>query len=442
VNPRRASVYLKLSGRPLTHDLFRTSTRRPLRAALAAPLLALLGLGLGLALAPSVAGAAINLVAPSRVIDPSQPFRLTLMVTGETESQSFSLPEVLRVSLSPDLGAASRVELRRETPIPDQLDLRLGEFRRIDYVGELPAGLRGRMRIDAIDLDAPAMLVQISTPNAATVAAQAAAPNVVAAGAPAAEGAPAVTTLSVRADADPNRQDQGRMSFYEPMFAVIGPGIEANAQFQFSFKLRLYEPADKNSRRIQDNLYFGYTQASFWDLTSDSKPFLDTSYMPGFFYQAPSTDWRVAGNEVGFAAGYEHESNGKDGDASRSIDILYVRPKFEFGDSRDFHWTFEPKVYVYAEKSENADMPSYRGYGDYRLSYGKNDDWQVAANLRKGTKASAFSADVQGTYPLSRLRAGLSGYLMAQYFTGYGETLLNYNQREPWSLRFGYAIWR
>ena len=56
--------------------------------------------------------------------------------------------------------------------------------------------------------------------------------------------------------------------------------------------------------------------------------------------------------------------------------------------------------------------------------------------------ASAFSAELQGTYPLNRLFPGLSGYLMAQYFTGYGETLINYNQREPWSLRFGYAIWR
>ncbi len=426
----------------MPHDPLPATARR-LRAPRA--LVLSLGLGLGLTLLPSLAAAAIGLVAPSRTLDPAVPFRLSLMVTGEAESQSFSLPDVLRVTVSPDLGAMARVELRRETPIPDRLDLRLGEFRRIDYVGELPAALRGRVRIDAVDLDAPAMLVQISTPRAvadgAVVAAPAAGPAPPAA-APTVDIPTAATTLIVRADSDPNRQDPGRISFHEPMFAVVGAGIEANAQFQFSFKLRLYEPADKHSTRIQDNLYFGYTQASFWDLTADSKPFLDTSYKPGVFYQSPGTGWRVGGNPVALAAGYEHESNGKDGDVSRSIDILYVRPGFEFGDARDFHWTFAPKMYVYVEKSENADITAYRGYGDYRISYGRDDDWQLALNLRKGTKSGAFSADTQGTYPLNRLRAGLSGYLMAQYFTGYGETLLNYNRREPWSLRFGYAIWR
>jgi outer membrane phospholipase A len=400
------------------------------------------------ALAPTLARADINLVAPSRTIDPSVPFRLSLMVTGEAESRSYALPEVLRVNLTPDLGAVARVELRRETPVPDQINLRRGEFRRIDYVGEVPANLRGRIRVDAIDLDTPAMLVQLSTPRE-TAAAEPVPPpasggdRLAQADAAATADRAPVTMLNVRSDNDPNRQDEGRLSFYEPMFFIAGTGsTDANAQLQLSFKLRLYEPADKNSRRFLDNLYFAYTQASFWDLTSDSKPFLDTSYMPSFFYYVPNTDWRVGGNAVGLAAGYEHESNGRDGADSRSIDILFVRPYFSFGDTRDFHWTFSPKIYAYIEKSENPDIQKYRGYGDFRFTYGKDDDWQAAWILRKGTQSTAFSSDLQFTYPLNRLSAGLSGYLMAQYFTGYGEKLLDYNQREPWSVRVGYAISR
>jgi outer membrane phospholipase A len=226
------------------------------------------------------------------------------------------------------------------------------------------------------------------------------------------------------------------------MFFVAGAGVDANAQMQLSFKLRLHEPADKLSRRLLDNLYFSYTQLALWDLTADSKPFLDTNYIPSLFYAVPATDWIVAGHAVGLAVGYTHESNGRDGEESRSIDLLFVRPYFTFGDPVGFHWTFAPKLYAYIERSDNPDIARYRGFGDYRLTYGRDNDWQIAWTLRVGTQSGAFSSDLQATYPLHRLAPGLAGYLMGQYFTGYGESLLTYNRREPWAVRVGYAISR
>ncbi len=391
------------------------------------------------------ARADINLLAPGRTIDPAQPLRLSLLVTGEADSRDYILPAVLVVSLTPDLGAAATVELRRATSVPDQVTLRAGEFMRIDYVGTVPTRLRGRVRIDAVDIDAPAMLVQLSTPatrpepevspigNDASVAQN---------DSPAQPASAPATTLRVRADDDPNRQMDGRLSFFEPMFFAVGDGSDANAKMQLSFKLRLYEPVDQTSRDFVDNMYFGYTQPAFWDLSSYSKPFLDTNYKPSFFYFIPSTDWRVDGHAVGFAAGIEHESNGKDEPESRSLDVLFVRPYFTFGDTGDFHWTASPKLYAYIEKSENSDIAKYRGYGDFHLSYGKNNDWQAAWILRKGTSTEKFSAELQATYPINRWYPGVAGYLMLQAFTGYGEYLLDYNEREPWSVRIGYAISR
>lgn len=371
---------------------------------------------LGLTTLPAVAGADISLIAPSRTIDPAGPLRLSLIVAGEADSRPFSPPEVLRITVTPELGAPARLELRPETPVPHQIDLGPGEFRRIDYVGEVPPNFRGSVRIVAGDTDAAVMVVQIASP--------------------------AAPARDVDTAGDPNWREEGRLTFYEPFFAVAGAGSDANAQFQLSFKLRLYEPANRESRRIADNMYFSYTQASFWDLTADSQPFLDTRYVPGFFYYIPATDWRSAGNPVGIASGYEHESNGQDGEESRDIDTLFFRPYFAFGDPEDFHWTFSPKMYGYIDKEENPDIYRYRGFGDYRFTYGKDDDWQVAWTLRKGTRANAGSLDLQGTYPLHRLRPGLAGYLMGQFFTGYGETLLDYDQRESWSLRIGYALSR
>jgi outer membrane phospholipase A len=299
------------------------------------------------------------------------------------------------------------------------------------------------VRIDAVDMDAPAMLVQLSTPRATTEPAvgQASMDDTIAQTIAPTAPAPA-TTLSVRAGDDPNWQPDGRLSFFEPMFFAVGDGSDANAKLQLSFKLRLYEPTDKTSRDFVDNMYFGYTQPAFWDLTSYSAPFIDTNYIPSFFYFIPATDWRVDGNAVGLAAGIEHESNGKDGPESRSIDVLFVRPYFAFGDTRDFHWSASPNLYAYIEKDENSDIAKYRGYGDFHVSYGKHDDWQAAWILRKGTSTEKFSAELQATYPINRWFPGVSGYLMLQAFTGYGEYLLDYNEREPWSVRIGYAISR
>ncbi len=395
------------------------------------------------------ARADINLLAPGRTVDPSVPFRLTLIVTGEADERTYALPEMLRVTLTPELGAAERIDMRRKEPFDNQFRLRRGEFRRIDYVGDVPSNLRGRVRVDALDVDAPPMLVQLVQPPAvdgaiaAVPAPSATPPPVVAAspaGKPAATAAPTVT-LTVRPHNELDSASVGRLSFYDPMFFVAGPSPDANAQLQLSFKMRLYEPRQP-SRRFFDNLYFGYTQTSFWDLTSDSKPFLDTSYRPAFFYYVPDIGWRPDGHVVGLATGYEHESNGKAGDASRSIDGLFVKPIFTWGDPDDFYWTFAPKLYLYLDKSENEDIQKYRGYGDFRFTYGNNSSWQLAASLRKGTDADAYNVDAQWTYPINRVFDGLTGYFMVQLSNGWGETLLNYNVRESTTVRFGYAISR
>jgi outer membrane phospholipase A len=388
------------------------------------------------------ARADINLLAPGRTIDPSAPFRLTLIVTGETDERTYALPETLRVTLMPELGPAERIDMRREAPLDNQFRLRRGEFRRIGYVGEVPSNLRGRVRVEALDVDAPPMLVQLVQPPATAVAAAVApAPLGQESASPPAPSAVPTVTLTVRPDNDLDGASVGRLSFYDPMFFVAGPSTDANAMLQLSFRMRLYEPRQP-SRAFLDNLYFGYTQTSFWDLTSDSKPFLDTSYRPAFFYFVPDIGWRLSGHAVGLAAGYEHESNGKDGDASRSIDSLFVKPIFTWGDPNDFHWTFAPKLYLYLDKSENEDIQRYRGYGDFRFTYGSNSSWQLAADLRKGTDRDAYNVDAQWSYPINRVFDGLTGYFMVQLSNGWGETLLNYNIRESTTVRFGYAISR
>ena len=57
------------------------------------------------------------------------------------------------------------------------------------------------------------------------------------------------------------------------------------AKFQISFRFELFD--FYKGDRPKDGPYRGfnifYTQTSFWDLTSRSQPFFDTSYKPGAF---------------------------------------------------------------------------------------------------------------------------------------------------------------
>lgn len=53
------------------------------------------------------------------------------------------------------------------------------------------------------------------------------------------------------------------------------------------------------------------------------------------------------------------------------------------------------------------------------------------------------SIDAQLTYPAQRLFGGaFGGYVWVGYFNGYGQSLLDYNNRQHWNVRVGYSIYR
>jgi len=404
--------------------------------------------------------AAIALLQPPKVVDGTRPLTLTLLVSADKANRAFLVPQTIEVVASADLQAPVRLHMERATPGPATVRLRQGEHRIIEYSATVPPTLRGLVRLDAVDIDAAPVLVTLNRapgpadmPAAAATAAPAPAAAVATSLAPAGDGrapapAPVVPVVPVAAAAEPapvqaDLRDQGRLTFHEPMYFMAGGHGGANAKFQLSFKFRVFQGENPNSRSLLDNLYFGYTQFSLWDLASDSHPFRDTNYRPSLFYYLSDTGvHNRAISRLSVAAGLEHESNGLDGDRSRSINTVFVRPTLYLGDLTDWHWSASPKLYYYVEKSDNTNIASYRGYMDLKLAYGKADSWEFAATLRKGTQKYYGSVDAAVTYPLARLVPGTAGYLMAGYFIGYGESLLDYNRKLPWQFRLGYALSR
>lgn len=402
----------------------------------------------------SAAHADLSLLQPPRALAGGAPLQLTLLATQDSPgSKTIQLPEEIVVRISNDDFKPTLLRLKRAAVVPAQLTLSDGQFRRISYSAVLPKELRGSVRIEPVDWDASVTTVVLdrAAPAEPMVAA---APKPAESGtspgtwdgtAAPASGALAAAPAATSSDAIAPTADAefARISSNEPMYIAFGKNGDANARFQLSFKFHILKPDNPSSKSFLDNLYFGYTQLSIWDLEAESAPFRDSNYRPSFFYYVPDTGVRAGWfSSLGVAAGIEHESNGKAGDDSRSINTVFVKPILTFGNPSEYHWTVAPKLYAYLEKKDNSDIQNYRGYMDLLVLWGKPNGWQIGATLRKGMKRNYGSVDVQVTYPLGKLIPGTGGYIWLGYFTGYGEDLLDYNRHSPSQVRIGYSVFR
>jgi phospholipase A1 len=247
---------------------------------------------------------------------------------------------------------------------------------------------------------------------------------------------------------DPAAQRIGsKLSPDEPLYFVLGWNEGLNARFQLSFKYRFVNPDGVVTRRAPffSHMYFAYTQTSLWDLESKSKPFFDTSYKPSLSYRdnqlwvSDSGLFRLRGQ-----AGFEHESNGQGGEESRSLNIAFVRPSFEFEEALGTaDLVIAPKLWSYiGGLSDNPDIADYRGYGELRVEVTGRSEWQTAATFRLGTSGKG-SVLVNFTYPMDRIAwKTFDAFLNVQYFNGWGESLRSYNQKLPSQIRIGIAAYR
>ena len=386
-------------------------------------------------LAARSAPAAELLLSPESAIAAGSSVRMELLVTndGSTPMQ-YGVREALRARLVAN-DQAFQVDLERapdaavgEITIPPQ------GFVRIVYRLRVPPDVRGTVTARVLEGEARAVMFEVLP---AEEVAQ-----------PAALAQPAAATAAASAPVAPLTRESAfaaALSAYEPVYFSFGAHEDANAKFQLSLKFRLFNRDAGLARRVPalGNLYLGYTQTSLWDMESRSNPFRDTSYKPRLFYvdtdvwHAENTPFRLSA-ELGLG----HESNGRGGDESRSINIAYLRPGLIFGRTGKWQATFAPMIYSYLEREDNRDIASYRGHVDWSASVGKADSWQLSGMLREGS-GEGWSLQMDLSYPLRSIALGnLNGYLHFQYFGGWGESLLDYDRRLPAQYRIGLMIVR
>ncbi|MCK4994397.1 MAG: phospholipase A [Candidatus Omnitrophica bacterium] len=229
---------------------------------------------------------------------------------------------------------------------------------------------------------------------------------------------------------------------YNPIYFLIGSNPK-KSKFQFSFKYKFYNPENDfdHYRNLSEGIFFAYTQTSFWDLKSDSKPFEDTSYKPEMFFM--SSNLYSGANKFTqffFSTGLQHESNGKSEMNSRSTNFIYFEPNLICYDKdTSLGLQIFPRIWTYFENDNqtNEDLKDYRGYFDLGVRVGKAEKLVVESHLRAARRGNSW--ELNFTYPMNIKNFEL--YLQVQYSNALAESLLNYKERRE-ALRIGFAVMR
>jgi phospholipase A1 len=336
-------------------------------------------------------------------------------------------PAVLHLRLIAANGSEARI------PLAAPADAPADGLRRL-YTGKLDAEVMGIVRAELVDVESNRLALVVSGSTVTLEPLTTSQPIMLPPKADMQEGEAIQQTVML------DDAELPALSVNEPMYFVLGG--EGDARFQLSFNYRLFSPEGAIVKLVPflKGMYFGYTQNSFWELGEDSKPFRDTSYRPSLFWQGKleGRDWMPQT----WKAGYEHESNGREDEDSRSIDTLFFEPKWQKSFADGNVLSFNPRIRVYLDKEENPDIQRYRGFVNWAAQYGRDDGWKFSANYLQGTAGYA-TAQIDASYPLgTEVFSNIGSFIHFQYFSGYGETLLNYNDRKSDQFRIGISIVR
>ncbi len=373
----------------------------------------------------------VSLLAPAQPVAAGSPVPLDLLAVNPSPSNAaFEAAPVLHGVLF----AGTRswpVELQASLPGPAAVEP--GKFGYRRYTLALPTGATGRLVLEITDGEYAPLRAVLSV---ATDVAQLPGTN-----------ATPLSTLDTAtpALAQAQRSFLGHFSPHEPMYFIYGSKVPG-AKFQFSFKYRVLDFGGDASTTARRSLQFGYTQRSLWDIAGNSSPFYDTSYMPSFFYESqalqPADGPARPVTWLGYQAGYQHESNGKDGLASRSLNTLFFRPGVILKPLDDWHVIIAPRLWMFVgDLSNNPKLKDYRGYGEWLVAVGKNGGAALAYTGHAGREFNHFTTQLDLTIPLRIKPLDFATYFLVQYYDGYGESLRDYDQKRS-SLRAGFSLVR
>jgi phospholipase A1 len=183
----------------------------------------------------------------------------------------------------------------------------------------------------------------------------------------------------------------------------------------------------------RDSLWFAYTQQSYWQLFSPSisRPFRITDHEPEIIYIVPTDAelalgwrWRYSGISL------NHQSNGQPLPLSRSWNRVILMAGME----KDQRFTLTGRVWQrISEDAQNDDNPEISdlvGRAEIGVSWNVNKDNTLAMTVRHSLNSPGNgSVRLEWLQTLSNNQRNQANRLRlhTQLFSGYGDSLLDYN---------------
>ncbi|MDB5945092.1 MAG: phospholipase, partial [Ramlibacter sp.] len=208
----------------------------------------------------------------------------------------------------------------------------------------------------------------------------------------------------------------------------------AETRLQLSVRTKLAQNLLTGGKgSANDSLWFGYTQQSYWQVFNGaiSRPFRTTDHEPELIYVYPTDYTLPAGWRLRYSGlGLVHQSNGQALPLSRSWNRVYLMAGMEHG----ARFTLQARAWKRLPDSsdDNPGISDYIGRGEVIGSWAANRQ-----NVFTATVRSSLNHFGRGSVRLEWLRAlgndsngapaGLR--LHTQLFSGYGDSLIDYNNR-------------
>ena len=243
-----------------------------------------------------------------------------------------------------------------------------------------------------------------------------------------AAGAQIVTDSLERVDNDSVRRafDRGPyFGLYKDNYFIFGTSVNhtpTKTNTDIKFQISIQQRLTRSTLPFGTYLYLFYSQKCWWNVLENSMPMVDLNFNPGIGLAKPLFVKNRYVGKVTLMA--EHESNGRDGLASRSWNKISLAASIMI----DPQVTVHGKVWIpIVDGQNNRDILDYSGIyqvGTEFTSRNRRFTASVVLVKRRGWKLN-YNTIIELGYRIFRRD---NQFLFLQFYNGYGECMLDYNQ--------------